>query len=98
MSRSQNQKSQEDLAMVLISLTKPKLKEKTKETKKKEQHKQRKKEKPNKERGKKQEKQNWKSSRAWSFEDKMSFEMLRSLRWESFVIINFTIYVLKNET
>jgi hypothetical protein len=58
MSRSQNQKSQEDLAMVLISLTIPKLKEKTKETKKKEEHKERKKEKPNKERGKKQEKKN----------------------------------------
>jgi hypothetical protein len=28
----------------------------------------------------------------------MSFEMLRSLRWESFVIIHFTIYVFKNET
>jgi hypothetical protein len=58
MSRSQNQKSQEHLAMVLISLTIPKLKEKTKEIKKNEEHKQRKKEKPNKEREKKQQKQN----------------------------------------
>jgi len=101
MFRLQNQKSQEVLAMVLISLSKPKTKEKTKETKKKEEHKhkQTNKEKPNKERGKKQEKQNWKSSRAWSYEDKVNFEMLlRSLRWESFAIIHFTIYVFKNET